>query len=307
MERTILPSRAFFLSWRDQTIPARRAALADAMEGYSHDETQRDLALRDMALLTVIGEALQPLEDLAYLARAWEEPLEGLANYVRATAYSRFLANNFWQEVGKWSDHRVKVFTGLAFADHEDAHALDVLAEHGGLVRTFDAAIEAALLTAVEATVARVRAQLSCLASAWHDFSPYFLAYKHGGLVVNRADTLFVDDEVEEWDEATPRHEPAVAVWARRVEDQVRAELRMTPDQIVDLVRKRAELVLALLERFVESRLFIFEALDLADDGTVLGLLPLQVPWTTWLSGDDLTRTEWSLIGRGPRIEWAGR
>jgi len=76
-----------------------------------------------MAVLTVIGEALQPLEDLAYLATAWDNPYRGIATYVRATTWKRFTANNFWQEARKWDDDRIDVFAG--FSTPADAPARD--------------------------------------------------------------------------------------------------------------------------------------------------------------------------------------
>jgi hypothetical protein len=70
LEKVILPARAFLLSWKHQTLAARPAAINDACDHAASLGAEADPGIRDMAVLTVIGEALQPLEDLAYLATA---------------------------------------------------------------------------------------------------------------------------------------------------------------------------------------------------------------------------------------------
>jgi hypothetical protein len=84
----LLPSRAYLLSVRDQTLPSRRFALEDAAQHYALAAADSDLGVRDMALLGIIGEALQVIEDIAYFATAFSAPIPGLAHYVSATIYN---------------------------------------------------------------------------------------------------------------------------------------------------------------------------------------------------------------------------
>src|SRR4051794_34211193 len=89
--RILLPARAFLLSWKHQNLVARQAALEDARAHALADHASP--GAQDMALLLVIGEAMQALEDLAYLGTAWDRPYQGIATYVRATSWGRFTAN----------------------------------------------------------------------------------------------------------------------------------------------------------------------------------------------------------------------
>lgn len=117
LENVVLPSRALLRSWRHQTIPVREAGLDDAVGLYEGVVDSEDPGLRDMAILGVIADAMQPLEDLAYLGTAWDAPFTGLATYVRATTYSDRIPTNFWQEVARWDDARLDVLAGFAMRE----------------------------------------------------------------------------------------------------------------------------------------------------------------------------------------------
>src|ERR1700694_468290 len=117
LENVVLPSRGLVRSWRDKTIPAREAALDEAVGLQEQVVGDEDPGLCDMAMLGVVADAMQPLEDLAYLATAWDAPFTGLATYVRATTYSDRIPTNFWQEVARWDDARLDVLAGFAMRD----------------------------------------------------------------------------------------------------------------------------------------------------------------------------------------------
>jgi hypothetical protein len=227
-----------------------------------------------------------------------------LATYVRATTYWRYTPTNFWQEAPKWDDDRVRVFAGLAGRDHESGTVASIL-EGVGILDTADTEALAALRRAEEATISRVRRLLAILASDWKQLSAYFLAFKHGGLAINRADSAFVDDDVEEITDVVVRHDPSVAVWTRGGRKQeANADFKNTPEELVTFAGGGGRLAIDLVDAFIESRSAVFEALAIAPDGTLLGLRPMQVPWTIWLREQDLPAADWKLLGRGPRIAW---
>jgi hypothetical protein len=305
IEEVILPSRAILRSWRDQTIPARKAALAEAVELYEQVDGSGDRGLRDMALLGVVADAMQPLEDLAYLATAWDDPFAGLAYYVRATTYSERIPTNFWQGVRKWHDDRLDVLAGFSMREPNSSVIKDSIEVIG-----FDRGLESDALAVMEkariASRERLRAWLRSLSDDWVQFAPYFLAFKHGGLALNREDTAFVSDEVESITDETDRFDPSLAVWRRRGDgSEVFADHNLTPKEVMSYVQGTGHLAIDTIEGFLASRLAVLEAVTIGSDGKVAGLNELQLPWTIWLAADDLTDDEWSRLGAGPRIRWA--
>src|SRR3954466_12097692 len=83
----LLPSRAYLWSFRDQTLPAREAALNDAEAHYREVAEAEDIGRRDMALLGLIADAMQPVEDVGYFGKAYESGFGGVPFYVTATVY----------------------------------------------------------------------------------------------------------------------------------------------------------------------------------------------------------------------------
>lgn len=73
---------------------------------------------------------------------------------------------------------------------------------------------------------------------------------------------------------------------------------------MADAATHGGRLALDLIERFIESRSAIFEAVDFAPDGSVQQMRELTLPWTIWLADGDLTEDQWKRLGRGPRVMW---
>src|SRR3954470_21941866 len=92
----LLPSRAYLMSFRDQTVPAREAALTDAAAHYRKVAATGDVGRRDMALLGLIADAMQPVEDVGYFGKAYENGFGGVPFYVTATVYEARTPNNFY-------------------------------------------------------------------------------------------------------------------------------------------------------------------------------------------------------------------
>jgi hypothetical protein len=70
-ETYALPTRAYFRSVLEQTIPTRRIALADAIDHFRRARESDASGWVDMAFLGVIADALQVLEDLAYVGESF--------------------------------------------------------------------------------------------------------------------------------------------------------------------------------------------------------------------------------------------
>ncbi len=304
--RVMLPSRAFLLSWKDQTLPARSAAIEDAVEHFEGLDKQVSAGARDYALLAVIAGAMQPLEDLAYLATAWDEPFGGLANYVKATVYSRWVPSSFWQRTHKRDDEYFDVLAGYSARNSGSGKTEDIL---NGLGGTDGLSTEqlAALDHARKATRDRLRRLLGVLAQDWQQFSDYFYAYKHGGLAVHRPDAAWVRDDVENLEDSTPRLTPAIAIWHRGGKAlEGRGEFKLSPEELARVAGGTGRPAVDLVDAFVHSRLAIFDAVEFADDGSVVALRPTLLPWTIWLREADLPEEIWKLVGRGPRLTWIG-
>jgi hypothetical protein len=258
-----------------------------------------------MALLGVIGDAMQALEDLAFLATAWDTPFAGIAHYVRATTYTRSTAQTFWQEVKvekRWDDERIEVFAGLSMREPETSE----------VVRTIDllgkeahwSGPERQLFDEVAATtVAKLRRLLTGLSRDWMQFLPYFQSFKHGGLAVNRDDTFFVDRDVEDVSQTTPQYRPSISVWTRGGrKNEVVADFAMTPEHVSATAASAGRLALEMVEVFVEMRLWVFDSMKLNDKGQVVGYTGVQIPLTAWLVERDLPAEKWERIGDGPRL-----
>jgi len=301
-QRIILPSRAFLFSWRDQNLAARHAALEESAVHFADCVAGDDMALRDMALLGVIADAMQPLEDFAMLASAWDTPWTGLA--LRATEWTRFGTNNFWQEAPSWDDGRLDVLAGHAYRDAATGQSVPVftvLSEIDG----FSDEDSALLDIARDATRARLRGLLRLLANDWKHFSPYFIAFKHGGLTLSREDLIAVADDISAIGQDTPRIAVAIAVWRRSLKrEDVAGDANNDVDEIARIAAGSGRLALDLVGAFLESRSALFESIEFGDDGEVRGLAPLQIPWTVWLRREDLERlsgTSWNFGRRSSR------
>jgi hypothetical protein len=228
----------------------------------------------------------------------------GLAHYVRATVYSSRTPTNFWQEAARWSDDRLAVFAGLSGRDPSTGAITDVL-EGVGLLPQFSPEQREVLDAARTATTARLRLILGALAKHWKQYSPYFLAFKHGGLAANREDLAWVGDDADVVDETTATLEPSIAIWRRgRTEPEAFGDFNLSPKEVVRQASGAGRQCHQLVEAFTESRLRIFDALELHEAGEVTRLLPTHIPWTHWLRPADLTEAQWQLIGAGPKLTW---
>ena len=172
-----------------------------------------------MALLGVIGEAMQCLEDLAVLSSSWDSPWQGLGHYLRATEWTPFKTNNFWQEAPNWSDERMRRSRLPVICRDPDTGSSRLRGRPAGWrglscrgkIAGGDGRCAGCDPHTATQGLRRPRRRLEAVLA-------HFLAYKHGGLTLSRSDLVAVDDDVEQIDEDTPIHDLAIAVW--RVEPE---------------------------------------------------------------------------------------
>src|SRR4051794_34335263 len=121
-----LPTRAYLRSVLQQTIPARRMALSDALEHLREARESDDRGWADMAFLGVIADAMHVLEDLAYFGESFTaNRFSGLPFYVGAITYSGFIPTTFYQR--KRTDDDLRVLAGYAVKDPDTGSVRDTL------------------------------------------------------------------------------------------------------------------------------------------------------------------------------------
>jgi hypothetical protein len=191
----------------EQTMPARRTALADSIEHFHQARTSDARGWVDMAFLGVIADALQALEDLAYVGESFTvNRFHGLPFYVGAITYSASVPTTFYTR--KRTDNDLRVLVGYAVRDPQSGAVVGLLDQLIGVTPE----VRAAWGKAEEATVTVLRGAIADLADTWRRFGKYFHAFKHGGLVTHRPDLEILDDDGNLVD-------PAIAVWMRRTNE----------------------------------------------------------------------------------------
>jgi hypothetical protein len=267
----LLPSRAYLQSFAAQNLPAMEAALDDAVAHFEEAAASEYLGWRDMALLGVIGEAMQLLEDLAYIGTAYEKPLRGIANYVTATVYTDRTPNNFYSSLKKWDETGLKVLMGL-YGYHPETQQPVPMYSAPGLHERLEPGDVEAIQEAERATVAYFRPILLHLAHEWEQYRRYYHAFKHGGLVINR-------DDVELVDESDVTRIASISVWLRKDEGTGHGDTALTAEEVVDQVTRSARWALRVARYLVDARLRSFDAIDFADDGSIASVETRALPY----------------------------
>lgn len=271
----LLPSRAYLLSVREQTLPARRLAFDDAVAHFMEAADGPDAGVRDMALLGLIGDALQVVEDIGYFATAYSKPIPGIAHYVSATIFNDRTPNNFYSSLKKRTTEELKVIAGLWLLDASSGVTLPI---HDALQLgdQLDGDDRAALLEAEDATIKLLRPFLLQLAHAWEVYRRYFHAFKHGGLIISRDDFQLVDD-------AGADEETSLQIWLTRGgEGSAWGDTELTPTEVADQVRRTGVLALDIFEYLLDARLGSVELIEFGDDGSVHALRRPSSLWTFW-------------------------
>jgi hypothetical protein len=271
----LLPSRAYLLSVHEQTLPARRLAFDDAVAHFMKAADGPDPGVRDMALLGLIGDALQIVEDIGYFATAYSKPIPGIAHYVSATIFNDRTPNNFYSSLKNRTTEELKVIAGLWLQDASSGVMLPI---HDALQLgdQLDGEDRAALLEAEDATVTLLRPFLLQLAYAWQQYRRYFHAFKHGGLIISRDDFQLIDDTGAD-------EETSLQIWLTRGgEGSAWGDTELTPTEVADQVRRTGVLALDIYEYLLDVRLGSVELVEFGDDGSVQALRQPRSFWTFW-------------------------
>jgi hypothetical protein len=268
-----LPTRAYLRSVLDQTIPARRMALADGVDHFREAQASDDRGWADMAFLGVIAEAMQTLEDLAYVGESFSiNRLGKLPFYVGAITYGATVPSTFYSR--KRTDDDLRVVAGYAVRDPASSAILRVADHLFGAQLPAD--VSSAWAKAEQVTIDVLREALTDLAETWRKFGKYFHAFKHGGLVASRPDFEIVSDDGVVLT-------PAIAVWVRKKQEPQAhgtADPELDVAEVVAELEQQATIALEILEMFVVGRLAMTEQASAgppSDDQTTLKItLPVR-------------------------------
>jgi len=279
----LLPSRAYLLSLRDQNLPMRRAALEDA-EGHFAAVAGNDLHERQLAVVAVIGEALQVVEDIAALANSFFASPEGIAFFATAASYTTRAVNNFYSSLKNRPLEDILALLGMRFGDVRTEDLFEI-------EPPFTDAERAAIDEAHTATAKLVRGHLMRLASEWERYRRYFHSYKHGLLVVNPDDGGLIDDHTTAVE--------GIVVWVRRRPSAQGVGMIQPPyGDTVDYVGQVGRLALDLVEHLTESRLRIFQLIDLNGDGSWTPRPLRGTPWLWWFGEGEVSKQSRELLSR---------
>lgn len=280
----LLPARAYLLSMRDQNLPLRRTAVEDAAAHYR--ETPPVGHAQQIALVALVGEALQTLEDLAAFGDSFFSAPQGTAFFAALTQYDVHKANNFYAQIKK----------------RPLDYYLELLGIRRGPLRLEDAIVieppftdeeRAAIEEAHTATAQLVRTHLVNLSEEWPNLRPFSNAYKHGLLVANPEDVTLVEDH----DDAASIE--GIVVWQRRRPGaEGYGHIPPPYDGMADYVVAAANVALDVLEHLVDSRVRIFELVDLRADGTWTPQPLRGTPWRWWFDKNDVSKGSRELLSK---------
>lgn len=204
------------------------------------------------------------------------------AFFAALTNYNVHRANNFYARMKKPS------------ADY----FLDLLGLRRGALRLEDAFVVnppftpaelAAIHEAHQATAKLVAKHLINLADEWRKHRPFANAYKHGLLVANPEDVTLLNDSGAEID--------GIVVWQRRrVGAGGYGHIPPPFDEMATYLAAAANVGLDVLEHLVDSRLRMFELIDLRADGSWTPRALKTTPWRWWFDKNDVSESSRALL-----------
>lgn len=288
----LLPQRAYLLSYRTQGAYARREAIVDSRRHFDAVESPDPNYETQLALLGLAGDAMQAIEDLGNLAAASMEGLEGLASYVKATAYHPSHVNNFYARLHKRDLDYFLELCGFKLAGHTMFDFFEFRPPMSAQERT---AFEAA----ERATAKLIREHLTRLAHDWNHWRRVFHGYKHGALVANPDEVAIVDD--------TETRIPGMVIWARRRNGvEIGPGVTGTLAPVADQLQTEGELAVEVLEYLVDLRLRSFELIKFNQEGEAFPDPEklIDSPWRFWMRSADIDDKYVTLLrGRGIELD----
>jgi hypothetical protein len=276
----LLPGQAYLRSLLEQNLPTRRAALADAR---AYFDACGDDYERRLALVGLIGEALQLVEDTGALGNSFFRSPPGVGFFALAATYSPSAINVFYDGLHK---RPLSDFVYLAVLGMGDRWI------HEAFVQRPERTAEeiSAMIAAHQATAKLLRDHLLFLRQQWSDFRRYFHAFKHGMLVADPRDaTVLTDDEQTELGH--------LVVWRRKVGLPEGFHAIEPPfEPIADWLDHIGKIALEVIDFLARQRLQIFEHVEINPDGSWRPRPIDGLPWIWWLRSDDLSEEDRAVL-----------
>jgi hypothetical protein len=292
LARTILPSRAVFLTVRDMLCDARRVGLRDALAAARRaDEQSADVDQRAAALLEVSWEAVSCLELAANVAAPWVDPQlqSPHGRWAETTRYDPSRVNRFYESSHNWTDERFAALSGHRFYDSEGASTVDVLREAG----VEDERFTTAFAQAEAATTSFLRERFELLANAWQSLKGYAASYEHALLLVPSKYGQAVDGQ----ERVIPQ--PMIA-WATRKDGALWPEGH-SASEILDYAEQVGDLAIDVADYVADCRLRIVEALEFEEGQVYLRAFQNPIPY--WVRRGDLSAETLALLN-AMSISW---
>jgi hypothetical protein len=280
MQMYVLPGRAFLLSVQEQNLAMRRAALADARAQF--DVTEGEGFKKRLALVGLIGDALQLVEDVAALSNSFFNSPQGIGFYATAASYEPNAINRFYDGLHK---RPLEDFLRLAGLRVEDVWIHDALVLQTPLTDEERHATERAHV----ATAKLLEGHLMHLRAQWWQFRRYFHAFKHGMLVADPRDVEVTDDRTEAVDQ--------LVVWMRRTSVPIGFGSIDPPFEGVGRwVEQVGNLAADVTEHLVRTRLRMFDFVRVQRGGTWNAQPATAPPWVWWFHERDLVESDQQLL-----------
>jgi hypothetical protein len=280
----ILPQRAFLHSYRDQALPARRAALRSSRERFHAVEEPDTGHEAQLALLGLVGDAMQPIEDVGTMAGAIMDGFQGLPFYVRATTYEARQVNNFFAQLHKRAPDYFLRLCAFRLGDvslHQLFRFEPPLTDEE--LSAFD--------NAERATAALLAEHLERMAEAWERYRRIFHAYKHASLVANPDDVDLLDEHGDVIE--------GLSVWARNRSDSTIGGHAAAPfASVAQDLSEMGELAIDAVAYLIDTRLSSFDFIDISADGSVRPKGAKGVPWEFWMRESDMSAHDLDLLAR---------
>ncbi len=277
----ILPGRAYLRSIVEQNLPMRRAAVADARSHF--DSVEGTGFEKRLAVVGLIGDALQLVEDVAALGNSFFNSPPGIGFFAVAATYEPNAISRFYDGLHK---RPLQDFVRLAALGIGD----DWIHDHFVLMPPLTTDEDAAVRGAHEATAKLLRGHLLHLRDQWRQFRSCFHAFKHGMLVGDPRDVTVVEaDRVTEIDQ--------IVVWRRKRDVPSGAAAIEPPfEPLADYVEQAAGLAAELVEHLSVQRLRLFDHVEIKADGSWRPRRAQTLPWIWWLHARDLEEGDKELL-----------
>jgi hypothetical protein len=290
-EDFLLPQRAYLLAYKHQALHARRVAMADSRTQFDALAASGGLEAQ-LALLGLIGDSMQAVEDLGNLATATMEGFTGHASYVKATIYRSSHVNNFYAQAHK---RDLNYFLGLCGFPTEPYTMFDFFEFVPAPSQREREAFEAA----EQATAKLIGEHLIGLAATWERYRRFFHAYKHAALVANPDEVEMVDENESAID--------GVVIWARKQQEtKIGSHATGSLMEVADDIQAEGELAVEVTEFLLDSRLQSLELISFDDQGEPK-TNPIDFrgsPWRFWMRSEEIGDEDIALLkARGINLD----